>query len=229
MPSKRSKPSREGVRGRNKRAKRVPVAAKHAKKNVRKGVATTKATTRRAVAKRARTVAAKKPVAKKAAATKAVRKKPAASQAAPKKVAVPRKTKVAAPKKLAAPSVRKAVKRAAVKGTSPVRAPIRRRDGSGHIDAKYAKDLLEQSGVREAREAAFVEGSHTKDDLAEELGEEAVETMTSGEDEGEDVADQDVPEDSGGPFVVTTGGTEFAGGVDASNPRNAKREPFPTT
>jgi hypothetical protein len=213
MPSTRSKPSKEGVRGLNKTAKRVPVAAKHAKKNVRKGAAATKATTERAVV--ANKLAAKKVVPKRSAAKKKMAKK-----------AVSRK---AVPKKPAAPAVRKAVRPAAAEKTSPVRAPVRRRDGSGHIEARYAKDLLERTGAREAVGEAFVHGSHTDDDLAEELGEEAVETMTSGEDEGEDVADQDVPEERGGPFVVTTAGTEFADGVDASNPLSAKREPFPTT
>ena len=37
----------------------------------------------------------------------------------------------------------------------------------------------------------------------------------------------DVPEDRGGPFVVTTGGEEFADDVDESNPEGATREPFP--
>jgi hypothetical protein len=97
------------------------------------------------------------------------------------------------------------------------------------MPAAYAKDLLGRGGARAERDAAFIDRPHSKDDLAEELGEQAVETMTSGEDEGEDLADQDVPEERGGPFVVTTAGTEFAEGVDASNPRGAKREPFPTT
>jgi hypothetical protein len=230
MASKRSNPSTKAVPGRNGPARRdAPTARKHAKKNARKRPVSKKATTGRAAAKKARTVAAKKPAAKKAAAAKAPRKKSAARQAAPKKVLVPRKRKLAAPKKPVAKAIRKAVRPAAAKKTTAVRAPIRRRDGSGHIEARYAKDLLEQSGAREADGAAFIGGSHTNDDLAEELGEEAVETMTSGEDKGEDVADQDVPEERGGPFVVTAAGTEFADGIDASNPRNAKREPFPTT
>ena len=40
--------------------------------------------------------------------------------------------------------------------------------------------------------------------------------------------EQVVPEERGGPFVETTGGTEFAEGTDASNPKGAKPEPFPT-
>jgi hypothetical protein len=217
MPSKRSKPSKKAVRARNGSATRAALATKHGKKTARTKPVSKKASTGRAVAKRARTVAAKKPAAKKRAATKGARKKPAVLK------------KLAVSKKPAAPGVRKAVRRAAVKGTSSVRAPVRRRDGSGHIEAGYAKELLERSGERASDGKAFIDGSRTDDDLAEELGEEAVETMTSGEDEGEDVADQAVPEERGGPFVVTTAGTEFADGVDASNPPNAKREPFPTT
>jgi hypothetical protein len=63
--------------------------------------------------------------------------------------------------------------------------------------------------------------------LAEELGEEAVATMTTGEDESEDVTDQDVAEERGGPFVVTTARTEFADAIDESNRRNVEREQFP--
>ena len=41
--------------------------------------------------------------------------------------------------------------------------------------------------------------------------------------------DQVVEEEQGGPFVETNGAQEFAPGTDASNPKSAKREPFPTT
>jgi hypothetical protein len=56
-----------------------------------------------------------------------------------------------------------------------------------------------------------------------------VEKMTSGEDEGEDVLDQRVSEEDGGPFVETSAKTEFGYDTDKSNPKGAKREPFPTT
>jgi hypothetical protein len=61
------------------------------------------------------------------------------------------------------------------------------------------------------------------------LAEEVVGKATSGEDTGEDVANQDVDEEVGGPFVLTTAGTEFAEGTDASNPKGSRREPFPRT
>jgi hypothetical protein len=41
--------------------------------------------------------------------------------------------------------------------------------------------------------------------------------------------DEEVPEESGGPFVETSGRSEFAYGTDASNPKDAEQAPFPTT
>jgi len=42
------------------------------------------------------------------------------------------------------------------------------------------------------------------DDLAEELGEESVEAATSGQSSAEDNLNAEVPEETGGPFVVET-------------------------
>jgi hypothetical protein len=67
------------------------------------------------------------------------------------------------------------------------------------------------------------------DTLAEELGEAFVRGATSGEDDHEDVADEVVVEESGGPFVETSSEEEIATGHDASNPPGATREPFPTS
>jgi hypothetical protein len=98
------------------------------------------------------------------------------------------------------------------------------------LDPEYAKDLRALSRDSVPPEAEpFVSRSHTRDDLAENLAEEAIATATSGEDDREDVANQDVPEERGGPFVVTTAGQEFADGTDESNPKTATREPFPRT
>jgi hypothetical protein len=119
------------------------------------------------------------------------------------------------------------VRVAAAAGASAV--AFRRRDGGGHLDPKYAQDLLAQSGHHRDDDHTFVDRPRAADDLAEEFGEGFVETATSGEDEGEDVLNQIVPEENGGPFVETTAATEFAHGIDASNPRGAKREPFPKT
>jgi hypothetical protein len=118
------------------------------------------------------------------------------------------------------------------KGKGKTGAGIKRRDGAGHLDKAYSADLRrksrESAGPRTDGEA-FIHGARTNDDLAEQLAEEFVEAATTGEAEGEDVLNQLVPEERGGPFVVTTAGTEFAEGTDASNPKGSKREPFPRT
>jgi hypothetical protein len=202
MPSKKRPANR-------KKPSKQPAAAKKKKKSA---IALKKAAPKKPVAK-------KKPAAKKPA-KKALAKKPAAKKAAPKK---------AAPKKVPAKKTArvKAVARVAKKKEPAV--IVHRRDGAGHLDATYAKGLLDQSSPRERKDEAFVDGSHVEDDLAEEMGEDAVERATSGEDDAEDVANRETTEEHGGPFVVTTGGTEFADGTDESNPADAKREPFPKT
>jgi hypothetical protein len=147
------------------------------------------------------------------------------------------KKRVAAARKspLAKRQVRKVKKKAPGK-TKPGAArakskpmPVFRREHGGHLDPKYARDLLAQSGGRPDEGMDFLEGSRGRDDHAEGLGEEFVEEVTSGENEGADLQDREVPEERGGPFVVTTGATEFASGTDASNPKGSKREPFPRT
>jgi hypothetical protein len=70
--------------------------------------------------------------------------------------------------------------------------------------------------------------ARTKDPLAEELAEEFLTSATSAEESLPEALDQEVPEESGGPFVISKAKDEFAKDVDASNPRGAKREPFPT-
>jgi hypothetical protein len=118
------------------------------------------------------------------------------------------------------------------KSKSKAGAGIKRRDGAGHLDPQYSADLRRKSLENAAPKTdgdAFIHGSHSKDDLAEQLGEEFIEGATTGEADGEESLNQDVPEERGGPFVVTTGGVEYAEGTDASNPKGSKREPFPRT
>ena len=119
-----------------------------------------------------------------------------------------------------------AKKTAAKKSTPP--AP-RREDRPGHFDPKYAASLRALSGGTKDDDRAFVKGKHTGDDLAEELGEEAVVAMTTGEDGLSDDLQEPVDEELGGPFVGSSAGKEFAEGTDASNPVDADREPFPKT
>lgn len=158
----------------------------------------------------------KKTVAKKTKKTK--------KTAAPKKAR--KKTKAVA-KRRAAP--KRAPKRAAKKRPAAKKKPVRRRDRPGHLDPTYAKQLRAQAGPTTKKESTRPAFRVKADDLAEELGEEVVGKATTGEDEGEDVANENFVEEVGGPFVVTTGGEEFADGTDESNPEDAEPEPFPRT
>jgi len=153
--------------------------------------------------------------------------KPAAKKPAPaKKPAVAKKK--AAPKKAVAK--KKAAPKKAAKAKAKTKAPARR-DRAGHIDPKYGKELLAKRGRSDAddRDRGFLRRARSKDDLAEQLGEEVISDATSGENSGEDVANQEVPEERGGPFIVTRASQEFAYEPDASNPKRSRREPFPRT
>ena len=183
-----------------------------------------------------------------AMATKKTKKKTAKvkAKAAPKRAkAAPKKKLRAAPKKKPAAKKAKTAKpKAAVKAKAKPRAKVtakakthskpkaktvKRRDATGHLDPHYAAELRKLSHKPDhlKAERAFVGGQD--DDLADSLGEQVIESATSGEYDGQDVANQNVPEERGGPFVESSGAREFAQGVDESNPADAKREPFPTT
>ena len=100
------------------------------------------------------------------------------------------------------------------------------------MDPAHAKHLLElarEGKVADHDAPAFLKKARAHDDLAEELGESAVTSMTSGEDQLFAERDAETTEERGGPFVKTTAGTEFAEGTDESNIADATREPFPTT
>ncbi len=209
--------------------------------------------TKKKVSKKRPTLAKKKPAAagkKLGAAKKAstpkkagAARKPGTSKgaSAAKKPGTPKKAgtakKASAAKKAAAAKGARPKAVASKKRTSPAKAvakalPVHRRDGAGHLDPQYAATLRDKSRegrVRDADEAFIGRSGHTSDNLAEAMGETWVETATSGEDENEEVFNQDVPEDEGGPFVTTTAGQEFAEGTDASNPKRSKREAFPKT
>ena len=119
------------------------------------------------------------------------------------------------------------------KRTSSARARVERRtvgfDAAGHIDPVEVNRLRELGGRSGGghSDEAFTEA--TSDDFAEELGEAAVHHMTTGADELSVDLEAEVEEELGGPFVVTSGNVEFAGGTDESNIETATREPFPTT
>ena len=165
------------------------------------------------------------------AAKKAKPKAKAPNKKAVKKPAPRKKAKAAAKKTIAKKAVaKKAVAKKAVAKKPAAQKGVKRRDRAGHMDPKYAAGLRRRSGKPEKdNREAWVKGSRSDDDFAEAIAEEVIGKATTGEDEGEEMAQQIVDEERGGPFVVTTGGTEFADGVDESNPADAEREPFPTT
>ena len=115
------------------------------------------------------------------------------------------------------------------------RTPIKRRDATGHIDPRYARELLAKA--RETRNddngpdsnRAFIAGGRSDDAVAEELGEAFLEAATSGEDRESDRNDEVTTEESGGPFVYTSGREEYALEPDESNILEATREPLPRT
>ncbi len=203
-----------------KKTKKAPPT----KKTASKAKAPAKAKAKKSSAKAAPAKAkAKKSSAKAAPAKAKAKAKKSSAQAAPAKAkAAAAKAKAAAAKAKAKPAKAKA---------APAKAAPRR-DATGHLNPKYAAELRARS--RESREDhgnddAFLRKSRAHDTLAEELGEDAVATMTSGEDQSERLQDQEVEEERGGPFVHTSAREEYARGTDKSNPRDATREPFPTT
>ena len=108
--------------------------------------------------------------------------------------------------------------------------PVDHRDGSGHLDRAYEKEL--RARVRESvrsAERAFVRRGSPANASAKQAGEAFVIAATSGEERATFDLDQMSAEERGGPFVVTTGRVEFASGSDETNPRDGTREPFPTT
>ena len=108
---------------------------------------------------------------------------------------------------------------------------LQRRDATGHLNPQYAAELRAHSrDLGEPRDdEAFLPSAIRRDALAEELGEGFLRSATGAEDDEDETLEQVVPEESGGPFIVTTGATEFADDTDESNPADATREPFPRT
>ena len=200
-----------------------------ARKKVTKRRTTTKTAPKRAKAK----VKTKPKARAKAAPKKATRAKASAKRT--KKVAAKtpkKKTITAKPAGRATAKATPAKAQAKAKPNPATNGPTSRRDATGHLNPKYAADLRARS--RESAEDlgsanAFLRKARSHDTLAEELGEEAVKTMTSGEDQSDRMQDLEVDEENGGPFITTSGREEFAGGTDKSNPFDATREPFPTS
>jgi len=105
---------------------------------------------------------------------------------------------------------------------------VLRRDATGHLNPKYAADLRKRSLASVGRVyEAFVDGPHSRDPLAAALGEEFIASATTGDEVRLAELDERIPEDDGGPFIITRARDEFAHGPDGSNPRGSTREPFP--
>jgi len=92
------------------------------------------------------------------------------------------------------------------------RPKFRRRDGSGHLDPVYESLLLAQSGrsVADEKDAAFLGRPWSDDPVAEERGGEFVTSVTSGQDDAQELLDRTLTEELGGPFIVTSARTELA-------------------
>lgn len=168
--------------------------------------------------------------ARKAAPVRKAAKKRASAAKAPKRAvrAAARKPAKAKARAKAKPKT-KTIAKPKARAKAVAKPPIKRRDRPGHIDPKYGRELRQHSEPPEADPESFFGGPRASDDLSEEMGEEVVATATTGEYEAEEVREQDVPEEVGGPFVETTAREEFGHGTDASNPKGASREPFPRT
>lgn len=113
---------------------------------------------------------------------------------------------------------------------SSPKKPVVRRDATGHLDPEYERKLLEASQANRSRDPdrAFIDGA-APEELSEELGEAFIQAVTSGEDAELERRESVIPEESGGPFVPSTAGQEFAGGTDESNIPEATREALPRT
>ncbi len=157
------------------------------------------------------------------------KRKPTAKKVGKKAAAAlpERDTKQSAPRQAATKAKARRAKKPALRPR--VRVAAQRPDVT-HEKALLRDDLGKEDGPAREREQPeeLIRGA-ADDDLAEELGEEFVQSATSGEQAAQDIRDEEVPEESGGPFVETSGRSEFAYGTDASNPKDAERAPFPTT
>jgi hypothetical protein len=109
--------------------------------------------------------------------------------------------------------------------------PVVRRDATGHLNPKYAADLRKRSlasaGSAGRDYAPFVVRPRAVDPLASALGEDFVSAATTGDEVRLADLNDRIPEDDGGPFVITKARQEFGRKRDGSNPPGATREPFP--
>jgi hypothetical protein len=143
----------------------------------------------------------------------------------PKRKTAPKRK--SAVKRKAAPA-RKAAPKAKTKAKAkPVAKEAERRRLLSEERALERDVENEEESSTLPQSAEYIPGA-LDDDLAEELGEAVVETATTGAQADEDIRDEEVPEEVGGPFVPSTARKEFALGTDESNPEDAEPADFPT-
>jgi hypothetical protein len=109
-----------------------------------------------------------------------------------------------------------------------------RTERTGSSDARTAPNgtpLIRKTGRTDTADAFFPDPgdgpARAPDDLAETLAEDFLASATTGSDVDDEVLNQVVPEEIGGPFVETTAGEEFATDIDESNPEDATVEARP--
>ena len=87
-----------------------------------------------------------------------------------------------------------------------------------------------EKGQRADDGEAFVRVSDgtSSDEFATEMARDFLIGAETGREVMAESSDVNTIEDSGGPFIITTAGSEFAEGVDLSNPIDAEPAAFPT-
>jgi hypothetical protein len=93
----------------------------------------------------------------------------------------------------------------------------------------FAQKLAKKPPQREDGGKAFVneETGSSRDEFATEMARDFLTAAETGKEVLDELSDEEDPEEEGGPFIITNGSQEFAGGTDESNPADADREPFP--
>ena len=97
--------------------------------------------------------------------------------------------------------------------------------------------LVRSAGVRPDDGTAFLpdpfargRSGHvqSKDSLADELGQQYVSSVTSGEDVATEQSAARTSEELGGPFLVTSAQSEYGATVNEAHPPGGEREAVPT-
>jgi hypothetical protein len=97
------------------------------------------------------------------------------------------------------------------------------------IPPDLSKDWVAETAAIAERLPApkLVDPARPKDDLAAMIGEDVILTATTGPDPSEVIHEVVTPAESGGPYVETDAGAEFAFDTDESNPPDAEPAPLP--